>query len=173
MIEPEELPEHDSQQVTSVSQAEVQNIHADVVQMHQSDAELITADEVEIHQSAVANLKANNIHARRSALAAVNAGEVLVQEGAIAAAQAEKVSISGYTGAVLAGNAEVRHALVGFVAGQDVHVNESRTVVLVGRNIYGNVTTLFNTRDALIVGLLSGLFSGLMLLLGRMLFGRK
>jgi hypothetical protein len=63
--------------------------------------------------------------------------------------------------------------MAAFVVGREVHVNESRTVVLLARNLYGNVTTLFSTRDALIIGLVSGLFSGLMLLLGRMLFRRK
>jgi hypothetical protein len=35
------------------------------------------------------------------------------------------------------------------------------------------VTTLMDTRSALIAGLVTGLFSGIMLLLGRMLFGRR
>ena len=63
--------------------------------------------------------------------------------------------------------------MVGFVAGRDVHVTESRTGVLIARNISGDVTTMLDTRGALIVGLVSGLFAGLMLMLGRVLFGRK
>jgi hypothetical protein len=63
--------------------------------------------------------------------------------------------------------------MTGLVAGRDVHVAESRTVVLLARHVDGEVTTLFNTRDALIIGLVSGLFSGLMLLLGRLLFRRN
>jgi hypothetical protein len=93
--------------------------------------------------------------------------------GAVGFVQAEKMSAGGYTGVVVAGSAEVHHGLAGVVIGREVHVEASRTAVLLARNVNGNVTTLFNTRDALIIGLVSGLFSGLMLLLGRVLFGRK
>ncbi len=173
MIEPEELSEYDSSQVTEISQAEVQSVNAELVRMHQADAETITADNVELTQSAAANVKANQISAHQSALAMVNAGEVISQGGATGFVQAEKASVSGYTGAVFAGSAELHNGLAGFVAGQDVHVNEARTVVLFSRNLYGNVTTLMDSRSALIAGLVGGLFGGLMLLLGRMLSRRN
>jgi hypothetical protein len=63
--------------------------------------------------------------------------------------------------------------MVGYVAGSDVHVENSRTGILIARTVNGNVTTLMDTRSALIAGLVGGLFGGIMLLLGRMLFGRK
>ena len=173
MNEPEELPYFDSPQVTNLSHADVQSVHAELVRMHQADAETVTADEVELVQSAAGNIKANHVNARQSGLAMVNAGEVLVQGGATGFIQAEKASVSGYTGAVVAGSAEVHHSMVGYVAGKDVHVEDSRTVLLLARNINGNVTTLLDTRSALIAGLVGGLFAGIMLLLGRMLFGRK
>ena len=173
MIEPEEIPEFDSSQVTNVSNADVQSVHAELVRMHQADAETITADEVEMVQSAAGTVKANHVNAHLSGLATVNAGEVLVQHGATGYVQAEKASVSGYTGAVVAGSVEVHQALVGTVAGNDVHVENSRTVLLLARNVNGNVTTLLDTRSALIAGLVGGLFAGIMLLLGRMLFGRK
>ena len=88
-------------------------------------------------------------------------------------AQAEKVSVSGYTGAVVAGSAHVHHGMAGFVVGREVHVSEARTGVLLARNVQGDVTTILDTRGALIAGLTGGLFAGLMLLLGRVLFRQK
>jgi hypothetical protein len=87
--------------------------------------------------------------------------------------QAEKASLSGITGGVVANSAEVRNAMVAVVVGSDILINDARTVLLIGRNVRGNVTTLMDTRSALIAGLVTGLFSGIMLLLGRMLFGRR
>ena len=46
MVEPEELPEFESPQVTNISQAEVKSVHAEMVRMHQADAEFIRAEEV-------------------------------------------------------------------------------------------------------------------------------
>ena len=173
MIEPEELPKVDQSQVTNISQADVQFVQAELVRMHQASAENINADEVELQQSAAGNVKANHVSAHQSAMARVEAGEVLSQSSATGFIQAEKASLSGYTGAVLAGSAEVHHGMAGFVAGREVHVQDARTVLLLGQNINGNVTTLMDSRSALIAGLVGGLFSGLMLLLGRVLFGRE
>ena len=173
MIEPEELSEYDSSQETDISQTTVQSVHAEVVRMHQADAETITADQVELTQSAAANVKANQISAHQSALAMVNAAEVISQNGATGFVQAEKASVGGFTGAVLAGSAEIRNGVTGFVIGQDVQMSEGRTIFLVSRNVYGNVTTLMDSRSALLAGLVGGLFSGLMLLLGRMLVRRR
>jgi hypothetical protein len=119
-------------------------------------------------------VKATRINARQSAMGSVDATEVLAQQAALGYVQADKAIISGYAGAVGGREVEVHNALVGFVFGENVNVGESsRTVLLVGRNVQGNVTALMDTRRALIAGLVAGLFSGIMLLLGRSLFGRK
>jgi hypothetical protein len=173
MIEPEELPKVDQSQVTNISQADVQSVQAELVRMHQASAENINADEVELQQSAAGNVKANHVSAHQSAMARVEAGEVLSQSSATAFIQVEKASLSGYTGAVLAGSADIHHGMAGFVAGRDVHVQDARTILLLGQNINGDVTTLMDSRSALIAGLVGGLFAGLMLLLGRVLFGRE
>ena len=173
MIEPTERPELDQSQVTNISQADVQSVHADLVRMHQASAATINADEVELQQSAAANVKANHVSAHQSAMARVEAGEVLSQSSALGFMQAQTASISGYTAAVLAGSVDIHHGMAVFVAGREVHVQDARVVLLLGQNVTGDVTTLMDSRTALIAGLVGGLFAGLMLLLGRMLFGRE
>ena len=172
MIEPRELSEADQPQVTNISQASVGSVNAQLVRMHQANAENITSDEVELQQSAAGNVKANHVSANQSAMARVEAGEVLSQSSAIGFVQAEKASVSGYTGAVVAGSADIHHGMAVFVAGREVHVQDARTILLLGQNVTGDVTTLMDSRSALTAGLVGGLFAGLMLLLGRMLFGR-
>ena len=173
MIEPEELSEYDSSQDTDLSQTSVQSVNAEVVRMHQADAGTITANEVELTQSAAANVKADQINAHQSALAAVNAAEVISQNGVTGFVQAERASVGGVTGAVVAGSAEVRNSATGLVIGQDVHLSEGRTIFLLSRNVYGNVTTLMDSRSALTAGLVAGLFGGLMMLLGQVLVRRR
>ena len=173
MVEPEELPEFESSQITNISHADVQSVHAEWVQMHQADAETITADEVELHQSAAANVKATLVHARQTALGAVHAENVSVEASAAGFVQAEKTSVSGYTGVIAAGSADVHYSAVGYLAARDVHAEDVRTILLLARNVQGNVTTTFDTRGAVIAGLIGGLFGGLMLLLGRFLVRRS
>lgn len=188
MIEPEENPEPDQPQMTDFLQADAQSIHAQLVRMRQSSAGEVAADEVSMQQSAAGRMSADKVTLQQSAAGFIKAdhvslnqasaglvgtGELLSQESSTGFVRAEKASISGYTGAVVAGSADIQHALVGMVAGQNVHLDEARTVFLIARTVNGNVTTLMDKRSALTAGLVGGLFAGLMLLLGRMLFRRK
>ena len=188
MIEPEETPELDQPQMTDFLQADAQSINAQTVRMRQSSAGEVAADEVSLQQSAAGRMsadevtlqqsaagfiKADHVSLNQAAAGLVNTAEFLSQESSTGFVRAEKASINGYTGAVLAGSADIQHALVGMVAGQNVHLDEARTVFLLARTVYGNVTTLMDRRSALTAGLVGGLFAGLMLLLGRMLFRQK
>ncbi len=173
MIEPENPSETDESQFGNTSQMEVQNVQAEAVRMHQASAGSIAAEDVTMHQSAAAAVKATRVSAHQSALAAVESVEVLADQAFVGMLQAQGVSLSGYAGAVVAGNADIRNVMAGVVSGSEIRVNDSRTVLLIGRNVQGNVTTLMDTRSALIAGLVAGLFSGMMLLLGRALFRRK
>jgi hypothetical protein len=172
MMEPEELSEQDAR-VTNLTRSEVPSVQAAAVRMHQSVAETIAAQEVALHQSAAASVTADSVSAHQSGLAMVEAEEFLSQHNAIGFVQAEKASVRGYTAAVMAGSAEVHYGLTGVAIGRELHVEGARAVLLVGRNVHGNVNTLMDSRSALIAGLTGGLFAGLLLLLGRTLFGRR
>ena len=173
MTEPEELSESVESQVANIARSEVQNVQAKFVRMHQAAAETINTEEAALQQSAVADLKATSLSTHQSALGTVEAEEVLSQQSAIGYVQAEKASVAGYTAAVVAGSAEIHYGITGLAVGREVHVDGARTILLVGRNISGNVMTVMDSRSALIAGLTGGLFAGLLLLLGRALFGRK
>jgi len=188
MIEPEETPDLDQPQMTDFLQADAQTVQAQLVRMRQSSAGEVTADEVSMQQSAAGRMSADKVTLQQSAAGfikadhvslnqasagLVNTGEFLSQESSTGFVRAEKASISGYTGAVVAGSADIQNGLVGMVAGRDVYLDEARTVFLLARTVNGNVTTLMDRRSALTAGLVGGLFAGLMLLLGRMLFRRK
>ena len=173
MIEPQDLPESQGPQVVKISQAQVEAVNAELVRLNQSIAIGIRAEDVALQQSAAESIRADSISAHQSALVAVKAEEVLSQRSAIGYVQAEKASVSGYTGAVVAGNAEVHYGLTGVAIGREVHVEGARALLVVGRQVSGNVTTIMDPRSALIAGLTGGLFAGLMFLLGRALFGRK
>lgn len=173
MLENDDSPEIESPQVTNITHSDVVNVRAEVVRMHQSDAETITAGEVEMQNSAAGSVKADNLTGHMILMGAVKAEDISLNESGLGFAQAGKLSVSGYTGAVVAGSAEVHHGMAGFVAGREVHAQELRTGVLLARTVHGNVNTVLDTRGALIAGLTGGLFAGLMLLLGRVLFRRK
>jgi hypothetical protein len=173
MTEPEEISGSEGLQEASLSQAQREAVNADVVRMHQSAARQVQGHQVGLTQSAAVAVKADSVSVHQSALGAVEAEEFLSQRSAIANVQADKASVSGYTASVVAQNAEVHYGVTGVVVGGEVHAENARTLLLVGGTVTGNVTPLLDSRSALIAGLTGGLFAGLMLLLGRGLFGRK
>jgi hypothetical protein len=83
------------------------------------------------------------------------------------------MSVNGSAGLVVADSVEFGNAYAGIVAGQQIRGDRIESVILLARNVEGNVTTVIDTRGALIAGLVGGLVAGLVLWLGRMLFGRK
>jgi hypothetical protein len=174
MAEESKLPEVSEQsQVANLSQVTVETVKAELVRMHQSSAGEIQAEDVELNMSSAASVNSARVSTTTSAIAALQSVEVTTQNSIVAVAQAEKMSLSGVAGAVVAGSVDLHHAHVGFLAGRDVHGEQIKTVVLLAGRVEGNVTTMMDTRGALIAGLVGGLFAGIMLLLGRMLFGRK
>jgi len=174
MTGPEINFESEESQVSDLSQAQVQSINAQQVNMSQSAAERITAENVVLDKSAVADLSANHVTAQQAAIGDLRATDVVADQSLIGFVQAEKAGVSGFTGAVIAQSAEVRSSAAVAVIANEVKFEESaRTVLLISSKVEGNVTTLVDTRTALIAGLTAGLFASIAVLLGRALFGRK
>lgn len=173
MIDSNASPENDQPQVVNLSQIDVEAVNAGLVRIHQSSAQVINAEDVELKQSMALEVNAGSVSARQSISGFVQADVVTVQDGAVVAARAEKMSVNGNAGLVVAGSVDFGNAYVGVVAGRDVRGERIESVILLARKVEGNVTTVIDTRGALIAGLVGGLFAGIMLLLGRMLFGRN
>jgi len=171
----ENIPsENDQPQVTNLSQVNVETLNVPgLVQMHQSSAQVINAENVDISQGVVLELNAGSVSASQAGLGFVQADVVTVQDGAVVAARAEKMSVNGTAGLVVAERVELGNSSVGIVVGNEVRGEKIESIILLSRKVEGNITTVIDTRGALIAGLVGGLFAGIMLLLGRMLFGRK
>ena len=171
MAEESNLPEQS--QVANLSQVTVETVKAELVRMHQSSAGEIQGEDVELNMSAAASVNSASVSATSSAIAALQSVEVTTQNSLVGAAQAERMSLSGVAGFLLAGSVDLHHAHVGLLAGREIRAEKIDSFILLSPKVEGNVTTVMDTRGALIAGLVGGLFAGIMLLLGRMLFGRK
>ncbi|MGE5374493.1 MAG: hypothetical protein ACM3XO_05495 [Bacteroidota bacterium] len=174
MAGPEINFESEESRVTNLSQTQVENVNAQQVNMTQSAAEKISAENVTLDKSAVGDLTATHVQANQAAIGELNASDVVADQSLIGYVQAERAGVSGFTGAVIAQSADVRSSASVAVIANDVNFEESaRTVLLISRNVQGNVTTLADTRTALIAGLVAGLFASIAMLLGRALFSRR
>ena len=167
------LPEFQRPPAMDLSHVDVDTVNAEKVQMHQSSARAINAENVDLSQSGALNLQGDRVAANLSGLVIVQANDVDMQNSGAAAIRAGNVFLNGYAGAVAAGSVEFGHSYAGLLAGREVRGEKIESVVLLAGKVEGDVTTVIDTRGALIAGLVGGLFAGIILLLGRALFGRK
>ena len=164
----EEIP-----QVTNLEQSSVEVIEAEMVRMYQSAAQEITADEVSMQMAVALDVTAADVTTHESALGLVNAREVDMTNSAAGAIRAENVNVIGQVGIVLAETAHLGNTYAGVVAGGNVHSETIETLIFLGNHVEGNVQTVVDTRSALIAGTVGGLLAGVVLLIGRLVFGRR
>lgn len=163
----------ESSQVTNLATANVEVIEAGMVRMHQSAAQEITADEVSMQLSIGLDIATAEVVAHESALGLVNAKTVDMTNSAAGAVRSETVNVVGSAGAVIAGTAHMGNTYAGVVAGRDVRGERIETLILLGNHVEGTVQTVVDTRGALIAGMVGGLLTGIILLIGRLVFGRR
>jgi hypothetical protein len=160
-------------QVTNLSTSSVEVIEAEMVRMHQSAAQEITADEVALHQSAALDVTAADVSTHESALGLVNAKDVEMTNSAAGAIRAEHVNVVGSAGIVMAETVNLGNTYAGVVAGGQVRGEQIETLFLFSNHVEGDVQTVVDTRGALIAGMVGGLLTGTILLVGRLVFGRR
>ncbi|MBN1453849.1 MAG: hypothetical protein JW963_22735 [Anaerolineales bacterium] len=170
--DPEENVE-EAPQVTNLEATRVEVIEAEMVRMHQSAAQEITADEVVLHQAVALDVTTVELSAHEAALGLVNARDVEMTNSAAGVIRAENVSMVGQAGVVLAESVNMGNTYAGLVAGGQVRGERIETLILLGNHVEGDIQTVVDTRSALIAGTVGGVLAGIVLLIGRLVFGRR
>jgi len=166
--EASELP-----QVVNLSKVSVEKVEAELVRTNQTSIQQLTAEEVELQISAVGAAKAVNLQVRESIVGAVTSEQATLQNSMVGGAWAESLSLSGVTALALANSISSKEIEAIAVIGTEIRAENIRTGLLISREVHGNVTTVVDRRIALLGGLIGGTAAGLILLAGKLLFGRK
>jgi hypothetical protein len=176
MAEKKDQQEENAQetsQVTNLENTSVEVIEAEMVRLHQSGAQEITAEEVALHQSGALDIATAEISTHETALGLVTAKDVEMTNSAAGAIRAENVNVNGSAVAVMADTVNLGNTYAGVVAGNQVKGEQIETLLLLSNHVEGDVQTVVDTRGALIAGIVGGLLAGIILLIGRLVFGRR
>jgi hypothetical protein len=165
--------EEETPQVTNLEETSVEVIEAEMVRMHQSAAREITAEEVSMQQAAALDVTAADISTHESALGLIKASDVEMTNSAAGAIRADHVNVIGTAGVVLANSVDLGNTYAGLVAGGNVRSEQIETLIFLGNHVEGDVQTVVDTRSALIAGTVGGVLAGVVLLIGRLMFGRR
>jgi hypothetical protein len=167
-----DVPETNDPQVVNLSQANVDSVHAELVRMHQAYAGTVAADDVELSTSAAGGVNAQSVNVHDSLVGGVNAEEAHVWDSVIGGVNGSLVNAQGTIAMVAGQSVTVEGARVGVTAANEVRGGRVDTVVLLAGRVEGEVHTTMDTRGAIIAGLVAGLFTGLIVLVGRIAFRR-
>jgi len=162
----------DQPEVVNISRADVEAVTAEMVRMHQSNVQTITSDDVEMNVSAAAVVNSKALTARQSLIGGVNAESAQVTGGFVGGLRGTNIDAEGVIGGVVADTVNLQNARVGLTVGKEVRGGQVESLVLLAGRVEGEVHTVVDTRGAIIAGLVGGLVTGLIVLVGRFLFRR-
>lgn len=160
-------------QVVNLSNVTAENVRAELVRASQSVIHKLEAEEADASNTVLGAVSAGYFSGRRVVLGAVQSPQAEVREAYVGGVRGGTVSLSGKAGVMVASSIQSPQVNALLAAGARVQAETIRAGVLLGRNVNGNVQTLLDTRGALLVGVAGGVVAGLVLLAGRLLFGRK
>ena len=160
-------PEED---LLALDEEGVETIQAENVNMRQSRANSVFAEDLSMTQSGAVGVKARTVSMRESGVVALEADKV---QSGVFALQAENAHLQGRAGVVLANDVEFEESVSFAVASQNLRATRIETKILLAGSVEGEVHTVVDTREAILIGLLGGIVSGIILLMGRFISGRK
>jgi len=163
----------DHPQVVNLRTSSVGTVQAELVRLHQSVVRAIASDEVALHQSGAFEITTAGVNAHEAAMGVVTTGEAQLTNSGAGVLQAENVNLTGMAGVVVAEYASLGNTYAGLVAGREVRGERIESLVVLARHVDGEVHAVMDTRGALVAGMVWGIFTGIIVLIGRLVFGRR
>ena len=163
----------DLPQVVNLSNVSVENVEAELVRTHQTSIQQLNAKEVELHISALGTANAGELHVNDSVVGMVVSQQAEVKDSIVGGVTATTLSLDGVSALAVANSMSIKDIDAIAVAGTEIHAENIRTGILISREVHGNVTTMVDGQTILLAGLAGGTIAGLILLAGKLLFGRK
>ena len=160
-------------QVVNLSNVSVENVEAELVRTHQTSIQQLNAKEVELHISALGTANTGELQANDSIVGMVVSEQAEVKDSIVGGVTATTLSLNGVSVLALANSMSIKDVDAIAVVGTEINAENSRTGILISREVNGNVTTVVDGRTVLLAGLAGGTIAGLILLAGKLLFGRK
>jgi hypothetical protein len=101
-------------------------------------------------------------------------GKVVVQQSAVIAARGDEIGAEqSFVGGVVAQDVRLQASRIGLTIADTAQLDQSSTLILLAREVHGDVDTVLDTRGAAVAGILAGAVLGLMLIGGSLFLRRK
>lgn len=147
--------------------------------------DIIEADIIKIRQSTIRAVEGSQVEAQQTAILTVDSERTEVTQGASLVMRSKNLSMNQSIGmlctgesanlnltfspvTISAGETTINKSGIGVMASREIIANNTASLLMISKNVSGNVTTLLDWRSALTIGaILGGLLGIFHLLKGR------
>jgi hypothetical protein len=145
--------------IVNLSGGAIDTVEGESVSITKGGARRVVGSEVTMSQSGAASIQAEKVEMHLSAAVAVRGEEVSLDEGG--------------AGIVIADTVRGNQSRSGVVIADHAEMQGGSSVILLAREVNGDVETMVDTRGALLAGLAAGAAMGTILLIARLLTKRR
>jgi hypothetical protein len=160
-------------QIVNLSQVSAEMVNAGLARANQTTIRQLKANEVDLQTSVAGTIQAGELHARDSILGVISSNQSTVVDSIAGVIKAETLDFNGVAGMIVANSMANKGVNAIAVIGTDIRAETINTRILLSRNVHGNITTTMDGRSTLMAGVVGGVVTGLILLVGKMLLGNK
>lgn len=144
-----------------VRQGSINSVETNELTMRQAAAVKVSADQVQTNASAIGFLQTREADLTNSSVAVANVdGDINMDQSGADLLVSKGEVVMDQSGAVV-------------LVTRSVVMKNSSTAFLFAQHVEGDVTTLFDSKDALIFGAAAGLAGGMLMLIGRIFRRRR
>ena len=141
-----------------------QDLQADIVEIDGGTIERVDAETVSIFQGGVRQAVAGNLEMRLGAAGSLQASTARLEQVVAGAVRGNAVEIiESDAAAVMGGEINAEHSRIGIALADSIHMDQGSSLIMLTREIRGEVTTVLDTRGAMVAGLLAGMAAGAIL----------
>jgi hypothetical protein len=144
-------------------------VEAEFLTIKQSTVKAVEGGHVELQQVGSLSIDGERIDVTQGAAVLIKGENLVLNQsiGLVATGGVTNINFSAVPIAVSAGDANIEKSAIGILAARDIESNNSTSLLMIGQNISGNVTTLIDWRSALAIGAVAGGIFGLFSLFRR------
>ncbi len=156
----------------------------DVLDIESENLDIVEAEFINIRQSTVRAVEGGHVDLQQVAALSIDGDRIEVTQGASVFMKAESLALNqsvslltaGTTASincsctpvsVSSGDAVVNSSAVGMLVANEINAENSTALLMIGRTVQGNVTTLLDWRSAAAIGAVAGGIFGLFSLFRR------
>lgn len=165
--------ENEKPQIVNLSQSNMETVQAGMVRASQSSFHQVNSEEVDLQTSIAVNVSTGDFHAHDSIVGAATSQQATLGDSIAGFVRADTLTFDGEAAFVIADQLSGKNINSMAVIGTNVEAASIQTGLLISREVHGNVTTTLDGRTTLMAGAVAGAVIGLILLAGKLLFGRN